>query len=274
MTCQANQAAATAAKPVSASIVTFNSADQIIELLHSMQTQLDLSKLEVFIVDNASTDDTVLRIEHGYPWVKLIKNQGNVGFGAAHNQIISQLHSKYHAVINPDIVFLEDSLSQLAYYLDKNSEAVMVTPRILNRDGTEQHLPKYLPTVAHLLARRVAPSSSRSRRLNLAYTRACEEFIQPTAIENATGALFVIRTEVLRNLRGFDERFFIYFEDNDLSKRAANLGQIIFYPKTAVVHGYARSSMTSFRALAHLLRSAALYFAKHGWRASRSKRTG
>ena len=250
-------------KPLSVSIVTYNSAEVIIELLQSMKTQLDLSQIDVYLIDNASQDDTVIRVQTVYPWVKLICNQRNVGFGTAHNQVLRHLRSTYHAVINPDIVFLEDSLSQLAGYLDTTPEAVIVTPRILNRDGSEQHLPKLLPTPRYLLARRLLPNSSHSQQLNRAYTRADEDFSVPTAIQSASGCFFVIRTEVLRKLGGFDERFFIYFEDNDLCKRAAGYGQIIFYPTTAVVHGYSRDSTKNLQALSHLLRSAFRYFRTH-----------
>jgi GT2 family glycosyltransferase len=251
---------------LSVSIVTHNSADAIIELLYSMETQLDLARMEVYVIDNASTDDSARRVERGFPWVRLIRNRRNLGFGAAHNQVLGRLRSKYHVVLNPDIVFLEDSLKPMVAYLDENPAAVMLTPRILNRDGSEQHLPKRLPTPRYLLARRLAPNSPPAQRLNSDYTRFGEDFSVPTVIEHASGSIFVIRTAALRQMQGFDERFFLYFEDNDLSRRAARLGQIVFYPGTAVVHGYARASTSSPRALAHLLCSAVRYFHKHGWR--------
>jgi GT2 family glycosyltransferase len=256
-------AAAPTPKPLSVAIVTYNSAEAVNELLYSMQTQLDLSRLEVYVIDNASTDNTALYVERGFPWVRLIRNARNVGFGAAHNQLLSCLHSKYHAVLNPDIVFLEDSLGQLSDYLDAHLEAVMATPRVLNRDGSEQHLPKRLPAWRYLLARRILPANPLAQRLNRHYTRADEDLSTPTAIEHASGSIFIIRTEAFCQLGGFDERFFLYFEDNDLSRRAAALGQIIYCPQTSVVHGYARDSLRDPRALAHLLRSALRYFRKH-----------
>jgi GT2 family glycosyltransferase len=257
---------AAGASSVSAAIVTYNSAEEIIELLHSMQIQLDLTRMEVFVIDNASTDDTVVRVEKGFPWVHLLRNEHNDGFGAAHNRLLGRLCSTYHAVINPDVVFLEDSLKILTAYLDEHPEVVMATPRVYNRDGTPQHLPKVLPTPRYLLARRLAPHSRRSQQLNRAYTREGEDLLAPTAIEHATGAFFVIRSEAFVRLGGFDERFFMYFEDNDLSCRAAALGQIVFYPDTAIAHGYARTSARSPRAFYHLLSSALRYFRKHGWR--------
>jgi GT2 family glycosyltransferase len=141
----------------------------------------------------------------------------------------------------------------------------MVTPRILNRDGSEQRLPKLQPTPRYLLARRTEEVSERSKELVSEYTRADDDFSEPTAVDHATGSFFVIRTEVFCRLKGFDERFFMYFEDNDLSRRAQEFGEIIFYPGTAVTHGYRRAATKSPAALLVQLRSALQFFGKHGW---------
>jgi len=75
----------------------------------------------------------------------------------------------------------------------------------------------------------------------------------------------MIRTEGIRELNGFDERFFLYFEDNDLSQRASALGDIMFNPGTKVIHGYAREAQSNSRAFIAQLRSMFGYFDKHGW---------
>ncbi|MDR0501152.1 MAG: glycosyltransferase [Coriobacteriales bacterium] len=250
---------------ISASIVTYNNLKEIRTLLFSMQKYVPINKINVFIIDNASTDDTIKFVEKNYPWAKLIRNQRNIGFGAGHNQVIDLLESKYHVVINPDIEFSEDAVSTLCAFLDSNPEVAMVTPRILNRDGSEQKLPKMQPTPRYLLARRTEEVSERAQELVREYTRSDEDFNEPAPVDHATGSFFVIRTDVFCKLKGFDERFFMYFEDNDLSRRAQEFGEIIFYPGTTVTHGYKRASKKSPIALLVQIRSALQYFIKHGW---------
>ncbi|MDR1089425.1 MAG: glycosyltransferase [Coriobacteriales bacterium] len=252
-------------KRISASIVTYDSEREIVPLLRSMQRYLDLSNLDVFIVDNASTDNTVKAIEATAPWATLIVNSYNRGFGAGHNQVLEALKSEYHAVINPDIEFLEDTIFELAQFLDDNPGVVMTAPRVLNPDRTEQKLPKVQPEPRYLIARRFEGSNRRADELAAEYTRSDEDFIGPVPIEHASGSFFMIRTAVFKELNGFDERFFLYFEDNDLSLRASELGEIMFYPGTQVIHGYARESRSNARAFVAQIQSMFRYFGKHGW---------
>ncbi|MCL2749543.1 MAG: glycosyltransferase [Coriobacteriia bacterium] len=250
---------------ISASIVTYESEKVILPLLNSMQRVLNPSTIDVFFIDNASTDNTVKMIEANAPWATLVVNDYNRGFGAGHNQIIPSLKSEYHAVVNPDIEFLENTISILARYLDENPDVVMVVPRILNPDGTEQKLPKLQPEPRYLVARRFEGRSKRASELAAEYTRSEEQFLEPATIKHASGSFFMIRTEAFRELNGFDERFFLYFEDNDLSQRASELGDIMFNPGTKVIHGYAREAQSNSRAFIAQLRSMFGYFDKHGW---------
>jgi GT2 family glycosyltransferase len=250
---------------LSASIVTWNNANQVARLLESLQNQLDLSNITVYVIDNASSDNTVKLIQTNFPWVKLLINPSNLGFGAAHNKVLPLLNSDYHAIINPDIVLCEDSLGILSNFLEQNSQAVLAVPRVLNINGSEQHLPKLKPAFKYLLARRLIAISSRARALNTQYTRSDEDLAQPTVIANASGSFMVIRTSIFKQLSGFDERFFLYFEDNDLSLRAAKLGELYFCPQTAVVHGYAQSWTHNLLAFKRLIVSMFRFFGKHGW---------
>ncbi len=146
---------------ISASIVTYNSESKIVPLLRSMQRLLDTTRLDVFVIDNASADNTVAEVKNNAPWATVITNEYNRGFGAGHNQVLSVLQSKYHVVINPDIELIEDSISELASFMDKNPEVVMVVPKVLNPDGSEQKLPKLQPEPRYLLARRLEGKSER-----------------------------------------------------------------------------------------------------------------
>jgi GT2 family glycosyltransferase len=252
-------------REASVSIVTFNNIVQVPELLDSMQHYTDLGELELFVIDNASSDGTAELLEKRFPQVRLLRNEQNLGFGAAHNKALPLLQSRYHVLINPDIIFVEDVLTPLFSYLDKHPEVAMVTPRILNPDGSEQKLPKLQPRPKYLVARRYEQRFRWAKRLCREYVRADEFFGEPTEIETCTGSFSVIRTEVFRRIRGFDERFFLYFEDNDLSRRAHEHGSLVFYPQTSVVHRYQRLAMSDSHAFRLQLRSMLHYFNKYGW---------
>jgi GT2 family glycosyltransferase len=233
-----------------------------------MEQWVDVALVDVFLVDNASTDETVALVREGFPWVQVVENEGNLGFGAGHNCVLPSLASTYHLVINPDIVFVEDAVMPLASYLAANPDVVMVTPRILNPDGSMQQLPRLRPRLRYVAARRFerrGRPGGWARRLSDEYTMANEEFAVPTQLETCTGSFFAIRTAVLRELGGFDERFFLYFEDNDLSCRASAKGRIMLYPDTQVVHHYERAALKSKRAFLWQLRSMLRFFGKYGW---------
>ncbi|MDR2196943.1 MAG: glycosyltransferase family 2 protein [Coriobacteriales bacterium] len=250
----------------SASIVTFNNALQIPGLLESMRRFTDFDERELFVIDNASDDAISELLKTRFSQVRLLQNERNLGFGTAHNKALPFLDSRYHVLINPDILFVEDALSPLLAFLDEHPEVAMATCRILNPDGSEQKLPKLQPRLKYLLARRFERRFGWARRLCRAYVRADEDFDAPTEIETCTGSFSVIRTEVFRRIGGFDERFFLYFEDNDLSRRAREYGSLIFYPQVSVIHQYQRLAMSNNRAFLQQIRSMVRYFNKYGWR--------
>jgi GT2 family glycosyltransferase len=249
----------------SASIVTFDNITQIPELMDSMQQHLNLRELELYVVDNASRDGTDALLQNRYPWARLIRNERNLGFGAAHNKVLPQLCSTYHVLINPDIIFTQDALTPLITYLDEHPETAMITPLILNPDGSEQKLPRLQPRPRYVVARRLERYFGWAQRLCREYVRADETFSVPTTIETCTGSFCVIRTEVFRQIKGFDERFFLYFEDNDLSRRAQAYGNLIFYPQTSVIHRYQRLATHNTHAFLLQIRSMFHYFNKYGW---------
>ena len=117
---------------ISASIVTYNSADVVGDALSSLLTQTKGFPLTVYAVDNHSTDNTLSMIAEKFPEVIRLPQADNLGFGHGHNQVIPLLTSDYHAIINPDISFDFDVLSKLVNYLEAHPDVVMATPAICN----------------------------------------------------------------------------------------------------------------------------------------------
>ncbi|NLG10064.1 MAG: glycosyltransferase family 2 protein [Coriobacteriaceae bacterium] len=250
---------------ISASVVSYNNREQLMRLLQSFERYCDVATVDLYLIDNASVDGTIAAVRQSFPWVKLIVNERNLGFGEAHNQVLDQLDSEYHLVINPDIVFIEDTVTSLADFMDSHPQVVMATPRILNLDGSEQRLPKSRPRLKYVIARRYEQRFGWAKQLCREYTRADESLDQPTHIENCTGSFFIIRTKIFKQLGGFDSSFFLYFEDNDLTVRAMQLGSVMFVPITQVLHGYERAAMRDLSAFITQARSMLRFFSKHGW---------
>ncbi len=251
-------------KSVSVSIVSYNNAHELPLVLDSLFSATKGVALSVYVVDNHSADGTRQLLADRYPQVTVLALPDNVGFGAAHNRVLPLLTSDYHAIINPDIAFEDDVLTALCAYLEKDGEAVLATPLILNTDGTPQAVPRVLPKRRYMFAGQLERFGGVFRKWRDAYTRRTETFTQPTPVEFCTGCFMVWRTAVLRELGGFDDRFFMYMEDADLSRRGAKHGKLMLCPQVTVTHAWEKASGKSWRFLKIHLRSMRLYFAK--WR--------
>lgn len=234
---------------VSIGVVTYNSEKKICDLLDSVNQYTSDISFDVYIVDNNSTDRTVDVIQKNYKTATVLQMDHNLGFGGGHNRLLPLVDSEYHMIVNPDIVLHSNAISELAHYLDTHPDVVMVTPKILNMDGTEQYLPKREPKLRYLIAGRLAPYSRFFCRIRDQYTLKSSKIEQPIDIDFSTGCFSMIRTETFRKIGGFDERFFMYLEDADLTLRAKKYGRAVFNPQISVVHGWERSSAKDLKYL-------------------------
>lgn len=236
-------------RKVSIGIVTYNNEDKIEELLKSLYHYTKDIDFDIYVVDNNSSDKTIEIINKNYPDVHVLSMTKNLGFGLGHNQLLSIINSDYHLILNPDIRFISNAIKDLSMYLDENPDVVMVTPKILNQDGTEQYLPKEKPSLKYLLSGKLSKYSRYFNKLRDRYTRKdCRNGLE-MEIDFATGCFSLIRTEVFKGIEGFDDRFFMYLEDADLTLRAKSFGKIIFYPYVSVVHMWERASSKSLKFL-------------------------
>lgn len=247
-------------KKISGCIVTYNNSEIIKECVSSILEATKNIDFQLYIVDNGSADNTVEIITREFEEVKIIDTKANLGFGHGHNKVLPLINSDYHVVINPDIIMEEDAIGKLTEYLDSNQDVLMATPKVVNEDKSEQYLPKYCPTIKYVIISKFKPFKYLRKR----YTRQEENLVEPTEVEFCTGCFFVIRTKVFKELKGFDERFFMYCEDADLSRRIRQKGKIIFYPYTWVIHKWNRDNTRSFRGIMRFMNSLMKYFIKWG----------
>ena len=245
---------------VTGGIVTFNNISTIAKALETIFAQTKGVDFKLYVLDNGSSDGTTEFIEQNYPEVTVIKSEKNVGFGAGHNVIIDMIDSKYHAVINPDIVLNENVIGKLTDYMDENPEIGLLSPRICFPDGRDQILGKRNPQLKYLVASRLR--GDEPSKLLRQYAMLDCDLSKPTHIENATGCFMFIRTEILKKIGGFDDGYFMYFEDADLARRINEVSECIYYPDAVVNHVWGRESKRNFKLMLVHINSMLRYFCK------------
>ncbi len=168
----------------------------------------------------------------------------------------------YHFIINPDITVSSDVLSDIADFMDENPDISLMMPKILNSDGTEQFLPKRIPTAKYLFLGRLERLFKSLSKVRDEYTRKFDNIDTVTDIDFCSGCFMCIRSEVFKALGGFDERFFMYLEDADLTLRAQKFGRTVIAPQFCVTHLWDRSSAKSIKYLFIHLSSAFKFLIK------------
>ncbi len=226
----------------------------------------------LLVVDNNSGDIYLQQLKQALPeGVKLVASKRNDGFGAGNNIGIAALPpSRYVLLLNPDIVIHDGTLEILVTYLDDHLDVGVVSPKILYEDGSLQPLNKREPTLLDLFLRRFMPGIFAQlppvkKRLEY-YAMLDVGYDAPCPVEFMTGCFMLFRKDVLDRVGGFDERFFMYLEDADLTKRVNAISQAIYVPSATVTHGWRRGSHHSFKLFLVMLHSIWVYFNKWGWR--------
>lgn len=251
---------------VTASIVLYNT--DLNDLLKSAASFLDSSidNKKLFLVDNSPSDQlkTVISDKN----VKYIYNPANTGFGDGHNIAIRQAiewGSDYHFVINPDVSAKQDIISPMIDYMEIHTEIGMMMPKVLNLDGTVQNLPKLLPSPYAILMRKAKfPKQVYQKFINQYELRlVAEDKVYETPI--LSGCFTLFRVKALKEIGLYDDRFFMYFEDWDISRRMNQKYKTIYFPKVAIYHGYESGANRNLRLFKIFVESAIKYFNKWGW---------
>ncbi|MFP5040692.1 glycosyltransferase family 2 protein [Parasediminibacterium sp. JCM 36343] len=259
---------------VSASIVLYNSDDVVCKAIASLlKAKIGL---KLFLVDNSPTRalETKLAAFINNPQVEYIYNNANVGFGAAHNIAIKKSipFAKYHLVINPDIYFEEGVVEALYAYMEINKEVGHVMPKILYPDNTVQYVAKLIPSPIDLLARRFLPSFVFKKR-NKTLQLECSGYNQVFEAPYLSGCFMFLRMAALNEVGLFDERFFMYPEDIDLTRRIHKKFKTVFYPAVYVYHEHGKGSYKSMKMLWIHTVNIIKYFNKWGWFNDTEKRS-
>jgi len=251
---------------VTAVIVTYQSRETIGRALEALAEAHASGLAEVVVVDNASTDGTADFIAEAHPWVALIRSGVNLGFGRGCNRGFESVRTPYVLFLNPDAVIRQDAIDVLVRFLDGRAEAGIAGPAILENQSSLQAAGLMTTPLTLVKGAAGSPRPYPDRRV-------IHPGETPFQTSWVCGAAFLIRSDLFRALGGFDPRFFLYFEETDLCRRALSRGTEIWAVGEAIAEhvGGASAREQSGQAQAnvhpeHFFRSRFYYLVKHfGW---------
>lgn len=250
---------------LTACIVIYKNNRALLE--SAINSVLDSEKdIRLYLVDNSPSN--VLKDISQDTRTVYIHNPSNPGFGAAHNIAIREaikIGSKHHVIINPDIYFSGDVIKNMASYMDINEDVGMMMPQVLNEDSTVQSLPKLLPSPLSIIWRKLKRPASLYNHFIEKYEL---RFVPSDVIYNApilSGCFTMLNLNAIKEIGMYDDRYFMYFEDWDLSRRMHAKYQTIYFPLVSVYHKYESGANKSGKLFKIFIKSAFAYFNKWGW---------
>lgn len=252
---------------LSISIVSWNTRELLARCLESVKTQLaamlEPGQVEVFVVDNASTDGSAEMVSERFGWVRLIINRENAGFAQANNQAIGQSRGRYVLLLNSDTVVHPGALESLVQFMDAHSHAGACGARLLNDDGSLQPSAHPMLTPGRefwrlLLLDWVWPRAT--------YRQIGWDKVTPRPVEVIKGACLLLRRAALDQVGLLDDRYFMFTEEVDLCYRLAQAGWGLWYVPTAAVTHYGGAScrQVNERMVLQLHRSKVQFYRKFG----------
>lgn len=258
-------------------ILNYNRGDLLRSCLSSVFGSQTRHTLGVWVVDNASPDDSVAIVRAEFPQARLIVNERNNGFSAGNNLALRQIMAanaepgvsgaRYVMLLNNDTVVEPDALDLLIDYLEQHPDVGAVGPKLLLLDGSlDLACRRSFPTPEVSFYRmtglsRIFPRSPRFARYNMTYLDPDVE----TDVDALVGAAMVLRSAVLREVGLLDEQFFMYGEDVDWCYRIKAYGwRIVYYPRSVIHHhkraASSRRALPSIRAFYDAMR---IFHRKH-----------
>ncbi len=252
--------------------VNYRTPHHIRHLLKGVEEALFQFPFEYLLVDNASGDGTVEMVRERFPWVRIIESPRNVGFGAGNNLALAEAKGTYVMLFNPDLTVFPSEVESWVEWMEARPDIGISGPRVLNPDGSDQESCYQFPSIiTPVLRRTVIGRLPFARKLLERYTMKEMDRAQEQDVDWVLGAAMLIRKSVLDSIGYFDPRFFMYFEEADICRRAWTAGYRVSYtPVASFMHYYGRESRIRFpwefltNKLARIhVESGIKYFLKH-----------
>ncbi|MEI7556870.1 glycosyltransferase family 2 protein [Candidatus Chlorohelix sp.] len=245
-------------------IVNWNTRDLLLQTIESVYSNPPGGfSYEIIVVDNGSVDGSIEALKQRFPKVRLIANRGNRGFGAANNQGLGLAYGRYSLMLNSDTIVLPECLQQVTEFMEFHPKVALIGVRLLNADGSFQgsytgylNLWREFLILTGLGRKLYHPLFPNSRE---------QESYQIKPVAAVQGAFMLFNTAILKEIGGFDEQFFMYGEENDLSFRLRKAGKEVYYlGNISIIHLGSQSSDKRWRKLNwQLQNSKQLLFKKH-----------
>lgn len=233
---------------VSIVIVNFNVKDYLLQCLKSIYASDTSLRIQVIVVDNASSDNSVSTLQAQFPKVEWVQLEENIGFGRANNVGLDRCLGRYTLFLNPDTVLGQNTLTEMKSFLDSHPNVGLAGCKVLNADGTFQvacrrGFPTPWVSFCKLFGlQSLFPNSRFFAGYNLTYLPINHTY----DVDALIGAFMMGPTEGLQAIGGFDPEFFMYGEDLDLCKRIQQSGKrVVYHPATSIVHYKGESTKRS-----------------------------
>lgn len=245
---------------ISVLIVSYNVKEYIISCIESIYKH-SKSKLsfEIIVVDNNSEDGSQLELKKKFSKILLIENDYNAGFSVAVNQGVKKCKGKYIFLLNPDTLFLEDSLFKLFQKNEKNEKVGAIGPELISKDGMRQQSFWRDPTLTNTIL-----SITHLDFLNYKKNYKNSKFKEGAIVDTLSGGAFFVSREIFNKLNGFDSDLF-WMEDVDFCIRLRKIGyKVYFYPRTRIIHFIGKSAEYNYKvAISNQLLSKIKFFKKN-----------
>ncbi len=232
---------------VSIIIVNYKSKEKTLACLKSIaEADMDGLLSEIIVVDNNSEDDSAEVIKKIYPKVKIIKSEKNLGMGGGNNLGIKAAQAEFILILNPDTIIKKDAIKILHNFIKSDEQIGIAGPKLLNPDNTLQYSCRRFPKFYTPILRRTFLGKFAKNHLdNFLMKDYSHKEIKK--VDWMLGSCLMVRKNILNKINnGFDERFFMYFEDTDLCKRVWQAGfKVVYNPQAIVIHNHARASAES-----------------------------
>jgi len=242
-------------------IVNWNTRELVLECLRSLCAATGDLSVEVFVVDNGSSDGSVKAIRTAFPGVILVENKRNVGFARANNRVLGRAAGKYILLLNSDVILQEGTVTALVEFMEETPQAGIGGAQLLNPDGGKQNSFDNFPTLLSegfnkSLLRVLFPQKFPSKRLS---------FSSPAEVESIIGACAMVRKEAVDHVGSMDEDYFLFMEETDWCYRMRERGwRVYLVPQARAVH-LQGGTVGKVRGQAKMeyYRSRYLFFKKH-----------
>lgn len=250
-------------------IVNYNSKNLVKQCIKNIVSLGIPFPYQIIIIDNNSQDGSAEYIEKFllpyFDQLKLVRADRNLGFGRGYNYGLKKVQSRYFLLMNADIVIQGDSLIKLHRFIEEDSRRGIVGAKLTYPDLTIQRSFHRWPTLFTPLYRRtpLGKASFGMRELNR-YDIANYDFAKPISVDWVVGACMLIRKTVWDRVNGFDDRFFLYYEDIDICRKVWQAGcEVWFYPYTQIIHYHKRLSAQKLWWISLLNKTTRIHLSSH-----------